>query len=214
MTRKYSPEVGMQVKLRLFEHYSQLQRESQSPEPHMWAGLKVLELLKGPESHVRLQLYNGPTPCEQEYTVPLSWISLPIGWKPVYTVYCKSLEQCGQVKSWFTRGIHVWASHDLSSAGGKAFTPFSAEGEATTSPHWQYTGNPCESVPADQCPMVFNIVHLEHWEVTLPRDKKERAREIAVLRAKPGVTMEYNKRTGCWFAERETIVYTAKPWEE
>ena len=182
MTRQYIPKVGDKVKLRLWEHYIRLDEErarSQARLPDAWSWFDVLEV--SPEicrlRHTSRAL-NAPDPA-WEGDVPTEQVAAPLGWKPVYEIVCKDKEQADKVVSeWFKRGIHVWTNHNMSSSqcGGKAFTP--AENGSGGSPHWQYTGNPIETIPAELCPMLFTVKWLEEWEPKLPPTEEKAASEM------------------------------------
>jgi hypothetical protein len=153
----------------------------------MWAWLKVEYVYtSGMVGHVNVRVLNGSEPTEQTAVVKLEELSKPIGWKPIHTITCKDIEQARRVRDdWFKRGIHVWASHDLSCAGRMAFTPVT-EGEEPGSPHWQYTGNPVETIAPEDCPKYFRIEILHQWEPELPPTSEKNARRKAIreLRAR------------------------------
>lgn len=199
MPRSYKPAIGTRCKLRLFEQYTKLKMKHGTKEPHVWAWFRVEDV---DSSECLLQLYNGPEPCSERYRVPLAWIDPPLGWKPVYDIVCTDKEKAEEViSSWFKRGIHVWASHVLSSAGRKAFTPIE-DGEEPGSPHWQYTGQPTESVPPELCPSVFRVVWLERCIVDKP--------EVKGLRAE-GYTVTYIRSENLYEAELEHELYSPEP---
>ena len=185
MPRRYIPVVGEQVKLKAMWHYNEA-------GVSLWARLKVVRYIPG-DDKIFLRVLNGMEETEQTVMVKLRAIQPPTGWKPVYTITCKDIDQAQLVRdSWFARGINVWASHDLSSAGQMAFTPVKPEG-ATTSPHWQYTGNPVEVITPADCPQLFRIEVLHQWEPELPptTEKTARRKAIIALREKPGVELHF-----------------------
>ena len=170
--RRYIPRVGELIKLKAIWHYNDYGIS-------LWAWLKVVRMIPG-DDHVFLRVMNGPTETEQTAMVKLGAVQPPIGWKPVYTVTCKDHDQALKVRhEWFKRGIHVWASHDLSSAGRMAFTPVKDNSDAA-SPHWQYTGNPVETILAPDCEKYFRIEVLYQWEPELPPTSKKYARQKAI----------------------------------
>lgn len=189
--------------------------------PTMWAWFEVL-VSSEPNAVITPALVKlrhvsraagAPDPAWEGW-VDITWIQPPLGWEPTYTIFCKSKDEADRVvERWFRRGIHVWVSHDLSSGGRQAFTPFGA-GDATedtpASPHWQFTTEPTESVQPEDCPFIFNVKVLESWEPTLPEGKKEKAGALAALRAEPGVTVTYDKGERFYWATRETVVYAVK----
>lgn len=177
--------------------------------PGMWAWFDVVE---AGASTCRLRhtsrAVNAPDPA-WEGEVETAKIEPPLGWKPVYEIVCKDKEQADKViTSWFALGIHVWSSHDLSSGGRVSFTPFGAgvDGFKPQSPHWQYTAEPTESIPASLCREVFIVKVFEEWEPKLPETEKLRKAELKRLR-KEGVRVEYIKGEHMWVASRETTIY-------
>lgn len=179
--------------------------------PGLWSWFKVLSA--GPETcrlrHI-LRAASAPDPA-WEGEVKTADIQLPLGWQPTYTIYCKDAEQASRVlQDWFTRGIHVWTSHDLSCAGRMAYTPVS--GEQARSPHWQFSNEPVETIPPELCEQVFNIIWIEEWMPDLPQEKKARRRKIAELRKQPGVTLEFVRdfgNTTVPICQRETVIHRA-----
>jgi hypothetical protein len=173
--------------------------------PGTWAWFDVLEAR--PET-CRLRhtsrAVNAPDPAWEGW-VPTEQVQAPLGWEPVYTIFCKDKAQAEKVVAeWFGRGISVWTNHDMSSAtcGSHSFMP--ADGPLA-SPSWRHTGEPTEVVPPALCPSVFIVKVLEQWEPRLPEDKKERATALAELRET--ATVEYSKQHQMWWAERETLIY-------
>ena len=145
-------------------------------------------------------------------------IQPPLGWEPVYTITAKGKVMAERVvNDWFQRGIIVWQSHDLGSSRGKSFTSVSVE-HPPQSPHWQYTGNPLEIIPAEDCSRVFNVEYEEEGKFNLPSfykadeqkeyDKKRKA-EVVRLR-KEGWTVKYCRHTYCWDIYRVVKLFTAR----
>ena len=144
-------------------------------------------------------------------------IQPPLGWEPVYTITAKDKAMAERVvNEWFKRGIVVWQSHDLGSSMGKAFTPGAIA--EPNSPHWKYTANPLEIIPAEDCPRVFNVEYEEEGKFNLPSfykadeqkeyDKKRKA-EVVRLR-KEGWTVKYCRHTYCWDIYRAVKLFTAR----
>lgn len=163
--RLWIPEPGTVVKLKAFWMYTRLNSAGGFPAPGPWSHLLVVAVNVAPTpetSSVRLRYV--PLPGDKpeagkawEGAAALSDISLPLGWHSTYDIYAGN-KTCADliISDWFGRGIAVWASHDLSSAGRMAFTPLT-DGKPNGSPHWQYTGNPVEVVAPELCPRVFNV---------------------------------------------------------
>lgn len=221
--------------------------------PTRWAWFKVLAV--GNEQvqleHVS-RAVDAPDPAWTGW-VSLDWIEAPLGWKPTYEIICKDKEQADKVvEQWFVRGIHVWTSHDLGSAGGKAFTPViklrdrrcidcghtwtsevewgvtpNISGETSQrcpkcnsrsvcsepwkdaepgSPHWQYTGEPTETILADDCSKLFTVKWAEEILPPLPDPGPARKKALAALKAE-GWEMTYIKGEACWVGYREHLVY-------
>lgn len=178
--------------------------------PGMWAWFEVLAAnAKVCRLRHTSRAANAPDPA-WEGDVPTEQVEAPLGWKPVYEIVCKDKEQADKVVSdWFKRGIHVWTSADLSSAGRMSFTPLDAAGataDSPASPHWQFTKEPTESIPPELCPQLFMVKVFEEWEPKLSESKKERTAELKKLR-ESGVEVEYIKGEHMWVAMRETLVY-------
>jgi hypothetical protein len=180
--------------------------------PELWAWFEVLTV-EDRSCRLRhiLAALHAPRPL-WEGPVPFDWIAPPIGWASTYTIYCNSDEQSSRVlQDWFSRGIHVWISHELSSAGRMAYTPMGEEG-MPRSPHWQFGCKPVETVPPMLCEQIFSVVYLEEWMPDLPEEKNARRREVKRLREMPGVTLEFvrgwgNSRTAV--CQRETVIHRA-----
>lgn len=178
--------------------------------PGQWAWFIVLT---AGETECRLEhTSRNPNAPDPAWTgvVKTNWISPPIGWQESYAITCSTREQAEKVvNEWFGRGIHVWASHDLSWAGHMAFTPFGAaeaSADQPASPHWQYTGEPADSIPAELCSSVFKVIWLSEWTPDLPAGARERSRAVKALRDE-GVTVEYQKSEHCWYASKEAIIH-------
>lgn len=192
MPRKYIPKVGDRVKLKDIYSYNQA-------GINLWAWLKVVRYIEG-DDVIFLRVLNGMSETEQTAMVKLSALQKPIGWKPIYTITCKDVDQALKVRhEWFKRGIHVWASHDLSCAGRMAFTPvkeladLACDEEQPASPHWQYTGNPVETIRPPDCEKFFRVEVLHQWEPSLPptNEKTARRKAIAAVRAELGVELHF-----------------------
>lgn len=193
MTRQYTPNVGDKIKLKDIYSYNKYGIS-------LWAWLKVVRVIPA-DTVVFVRVLDGPAETEQTAMVKLTALQKPIGWKPVHTITCKDIEQARRVRDdWFTRGIHVWASHDLSSAGRMAYTPVKELADLATdedtdsnpqSPHWQYTGNPVETILPPDCEKFFRIEVLHQWEPELPptTEKTARRKAIAAVRAEEGVEL-------------------------
>lgn len=188
--------------------------------PCMWAWFEVL-VAQEPGSNITPALIklrhiaravNAPDPAWEGW-VDIDWIEVPLGWKPVYEIICKDKEQADKVvNEWFTAGVHVWQSQDLSCAGRLSFTPFGAaqtkpDGSDPVSPHWQYGKEPLESVEAGLCSIVFKVTWLEEWEPQLPDGKVARKKALDALRDSQDIELEYIKAERFWLARREHIVY-------
>lgn len=210
--RRYVPKVGSKVKLREWEHYRHIasQHDAHSRPPGIWAWFEVLA---ANDKGCRLRHTKRATDALDpawEGDVPTEWIEAPIGWQSVYTIHCKDREQADRVvNEWFKRGIHVWASHDLSCLGWM-FTPFGAgDVDAPIPPHWKFTKEPVESIPPELCPSCFVVKVYEEWTLQLPETKKERVSEVASLR-KSGITVKYSKGEHMYVASRETLVHPSR----
>lgn len=183
--RRFIPKVGERVKLKAIWHYNE-------HGVNLWAWLKVVRYIEG-DDVIFLRVLNGMEETDQTAMVKLSAIQAPLGWKPVYTITCKDHDQALRVRhEWFKRGIHVWASHDLSSAGRMAYTPVEEATEGC-SPHWQFTGNPCETILPPDCEKYFRIEVLHQWEPKLPPTTEKTARRKAIkqLRAESEVELHF-----------------------
>jgi hypothetical protein len=240
--RKYIPAVGAKVKLRLYEHYQNLnegqclqglllvgrgKREIEASiesglmtkeegdrmlkkliedkaladAPELWAWFEVVDVgdssIDVRNSSIRIKHTSrslNAIGVPWEGSVPLDWIEAPIGWEPSYTITCKDHDQALRVRhEWFKVGIHVWASRDLSSAGRMAFTPVKETNPSGSSPHWQFTGNPVETILPPLCEQLFKIEVLTQWEPKLPPTSEKKARRKAVeeLRARPGLELRF-----------------------
>jgi hypothetical protein len=180
MKRQYVPKKGDRVKLKDIPSYA-------AHHITTWAWLEVEYVYtSGMGGNVNVRVLNGNERTDHTVVVGLSELQRPIGWKPEYTITCKDIEQARRVRDdWFKRGIVVWASHDLSSAGRMAYTPVAEDGEPG-SPHWQYTGNPVETIAAEDCEQLFRIEILHQWEPELPPTSEKTARRKAIkeLRAR------------------------------
>lgn len=194
MTRNYIPNIDDRVKLKDIAYHTQFKIS-------LWAWLKVLETTP---ITAKVEILNGNKPTGETRVVLMQAIQPPLGWEPVYTITCKDIEQAKTVhEDWFKRGIHVWASHDLSSAGRMAYTPVVVENMQPVvmqdqSPHWQYTGNPVETIKPADCEKCFRIEVLHEWEPELPPTSQRTARDKAVkeIRAQPGVTLDFIRVEG------------------
>lgn len=186
MPRKYIPAVGERVKLKAMWHYN-------DACVSLWSWFKVVRYIPG-DDMIFLRVLNGMEETEQTAMVKLGTVQSPIGWKPIHTITCKDKEQADKVRNdWFARGIHVWASHDLSSAGRMAYTPVKEENPDGSSPHWQYTGNPVETIMPPDCEKFFKIEVLHQWEPSFPptTEKTARRKAIAAVRAEDGVELHF-----------------------
>ncbi len=200
--RVWKPDIGARVKLKLWEHYALLkQDEEEHQKPGMWAWLKVLAhqeagdgFLAGPL--VRVQDVHSP------WTgfVQLFQIEAPLGWQPAYLATAGDLEKAEKLKLWAdTRGIAVWANHDLYSGpggtGSLVFTP----GDVTEKPGWKY--GHVETLSLALCQQVFSI----EW-----REQKTASdgAEAEKMRA-AGWVPYYDKRTRIWHVSRAHRVFTA-----
>ena len=185
MPRNYVPNVGDRIKLKDMYSYN-------THSISLWAWLKVVRVIPN-DTVVFIRVLNGLQETEQTAMVKLSELQKPIGWQPIYTITCKDIEQAHKVRDdWFDRGIHVWASHDLSSAGRMAYTPIT-EDEGPGSPHWQFTGDPVETIKPEDCGKYFRIEVLHQWEPELPATTKKTARRKAIVaaRAEEGVELYF-----------------------
>ena len=198
MTRQYVPNVGDRVKLKDMLVYN----VNAIP---MWAWLKVTSIKQRTTTDalgkptkcctVQVEILNGNEPRGVLLHVEAKDIQKPIGWRPVHTVTCKDIEQAHRVvNEWFKRGIHVWASHDLSSAGRMVFT-LVKENEDAVSPHWQYTGNPVETIMPPDCEKYFRVEVLHQWVLgRLPTGRETtaaRRKAIAAARAQEDVGLHF-----------------------
>jgi len=193
MTIRYIPNINDRVKLRLWEQYTSLMQEEGFDIPNglvIWAWLRVDDIVED-ESSVNcwkvIVTHMDADKPRKTYTVPMAWINPPLGWKPIYDIYCKDIEQARNViHDWFNRGITCWTSHDMSSMGS-AFTPLEKETNTEQHPgHWKYTNNPIEIVPSLMCRQRFNVHILTTTEVKLPdKGKRERKKILDTLRSDP-----------------------------
>lgn len=186
----WTPKIGELVKLKHFSDYSN------SPGLHIWAWLRVEEIVAG--RRVRVQVMNGLQPIESDNQreFPLDRIDPPLGWEPVYTVYVSNVDVKNQLLGWLAakRGVACWISHDLSSAGRRSFTP----GDGT-SPHWQYTGNPIEIVH-DPARFKFVLCKSQH-----DKPPKEELKKVVLIDYNYVKLWKYSRRQQMWFKEEELV---------
>lgn len=190
MAHIWTPKIGDTVKLKTFEMYA-----SQLPPLHVWAWLRVEEIVEG--KLVRVQVLNGDQPIEgDKRTFPLGMIEPPLGWEPVYTVCVSSVDVRDKLLGWLAdkRGVACWISHDFSNAGQRSFTP----GDGT-SPHWQYTGNPIEIV---HDPSRFKFVLCESQHDKPP---KEELKKVVLIDHNYVKLWKYSRRQRMWFKEEELV---------
>lgn len=223
MKRIWTPKVGDTVKLKAFWNYSDLPNDVDgNPPPNTWSHLVVV--CDDGAGHIHVTEHEESRPLDRQgkplwaHTIALNTIQPPLGWESVYTITakCKGMAE-HVVNDWFQRGIVVWQSHDLGSNMGKSFTPVSVE-HPPQSPQWQYTANPLEIIPAEDCPRVFNVEYEEEGKFNLPSfykadeqkeyGKKHKA-EVARLR-KEGWTVKYCRHTYCWDIYRVVKLFTAR----
>lgn len=200
MKDRYVPAVGERIKLKAFFHYS----EADIP---VWAWLAVREV---GETAVVVEVLNGDVPTGRLVSVPIRQIDPPIGWAAVYDIVANTEEKATRVaECWFKRGIHVWASHDLSSAGQRAFTPVDTSDPKPDSPRWKYTANPVETVSAADCPHRFTVSWEESkddYDFNLPTDKAARQKAMKALKADGWKIVRHRRHS--WVAYRIHRTYT------
>ena len=152
LSRQYIPETGTLVKLATWEDYTKV-----TGKPCNWSHFTVREVRQETDC-VTLEHYNAGNTGEF-FTAHLSQIAKPIGWKSQYTIYVKP-DKVETVLSWFSRGIVVRQSHDMSGSMPTAFQPM----DNSAQPHWQF----CEvtdAVPAEDCRKVFRVVKIETEDI-------------------------------------------------
>lgn len=129
MTRtepEYIAEVGTVAKLRLLPMYREI-----GLKPN-WQNMQVMSVDR--ENRTYICRHKNGTYLEREtYTVPFEMLQPPIGWQKLYDVVVSS-ESRKKILLWAAtgRGVAVWVSHDLSSAGKQMFTP----GDKDRPPHY------------------------------------------------------------------------------
>jgi hypothetical protein len=147
--RQYIPPIGKSIKMREWSDYT-------SRDINAWSWLRVTDRNS---DGVVVQVLNGSSPTSRYAHIPYSVIDPPIGWKPRYTIHV-SPDKVETVLGWFTRGIVVRQSHDMSGSMPTAFQPMDNSGQ----PHWQF----CEvtdAVPAKECSKVFRVVQFDRQEI-------------------------------------------------
>jgi hypothetical protein len=208
--RRYLPKIGDLVKLKDGGFYFQLCRE-QKVDISLWAWFKVEKLLLAPEyspEMVGMVHYDAGVEKERVIVDP-HWIDPPFGWEPGYEIWARDKESAQKVVfDWFTRGINVWANHDLGSpsVGGKAFTPVSA---VQHSPHWRYTGKPVELIEAKDCAAIFQVgweEQKEDCEWSIPPSSERKARKAA-LDAIKADGWEIVRHGSAWCAYKRHILH-------
>ena len=148
LSRRYVPAIGLRVTLRTFADYNTLPCS-------VWSHLTV-RAIDG--ETVTVEHYNARDTGEF-FTVPLSAIAPPVGWKQRYTIHAQP-DKVETVLGWFARGIAVRQSHDMSGSMPTSFQPL----DNSNSPHWQFP-ELTDSVPADECGKVFRVVKVERQDV-------------------------------------------------
>lgn len=164
--RQWIPAAGDRVRLKAFWMYTALKPVGGVPAPGVWSPLTVVRVTvvqtsdacaAGTATVGYIPVGAAADTPAWECAVPLADLERPLGWKSAYDIYAtQSPDAAGVIGGWFTRGIAVWTSHDLSAAGRMAFTPLT-DGMPSGSPHWQFTANPVEVVPPELCPKVFTV---------------------------------------------------------
>jgi|GEM_PF-3053040 len=113
-------------------------------------------------------------------------VKKPLYWEPQYTIYVKDREQGEQVLSWLRegRGVKVWGSQDLSTAGRTFYTPGDAD-----KPHWSVEGVEIVHDP-DRIKVLLvvkhpvptgeptGVVHADDWKKAKAEAVKERKRAL------------------------------------
>ena len=171
--RTYIPEVGEQIKFKLFEHYAKRGLT-------IWAWLKVKSIhdMEKERPWVLLDVMDASKVVGEARGL-LEDLQPPLGWKTEYEVCIPRIEAAVKfVNEWFKTGITVWASHDLGSPG-MAFTPKGQEPG-----HWRYTKNPVEHLSPKQCEELITVKLSSRWFPDLPptSEKHKRAKAIKALR--------------------------------
>ena len=155
--RQYRPPVGKLIKMSQWADYT---ARGLSP----WSYLRVLGIDR---DTVTVRHAPNPTvPAEdgEQFTIPLYTVDAPVGWEPRYTIHAKPEQAKVIVKDWFSRGIVVRQSHDMSGSMPKAFQPLTS-GAVPGSPHWQF----CEDtdvITAEDCPKLFRVIAVTEEEIT------------------------------------------------
>jgi hypothetical protein len=158
--RQYKPTKGTRITLAEFQHYGIVAQQHPEHNLSVWSNFTVHYIT---EDSVYVEHYNAGNTgvC---YFVPLVWISIPIGWHPRYTIHCKAEQAQTIINDWFTRGIVVRQSHDMSGSMPTAFQPLTDDA-LPSSPHWQFPED-TDVIPAEDCARVFRVVAVEQEEIT------------------------------------------------
>ena len=154
--RQYIPATGTRCKLRTWSDYVKIVGNCN------WQWFTVREVRMETEC-ATLEHYNAGNTGEM-YSVPLNMIEPPIGWQSRYTIYCEPDKAHTVVTDWFSRGIVVRQSHDMSGSMPTAFQPLT-DNVTPQSPHWQFP-EATDVIPTSQCAAVFSVVAVEREEIT------------------------------------------------
>lgn len=180
--KQYIPKPGDRVKLADWSSYS-----ARKLTP--WSWLQVLSIQEAGhciDPIADLMVLNGDKPTEQKVSVPVGEIEKPLYWEPVYSVYVADREQGEKVLSWLRegRGVKVWGSQDLGTAGRTFYTP----GDANK-PHWSVAGVEIVHDP-DRIKVLLvvkhpvptgeptGVVHADDWKKAKAEAVKERKKAL------------------------------------
>lgn len=165
----WTPPVGTLVKLRTMMEYVEIGLPA-------WSWMKVLEV-NGEKCKV--QHHNGGKIEGEPFELSTPHIDPPLGWEPIYTVAQYEDIELEKVRLWLRtgRGVAVWVSHDLSTAGRAMYTPGDS---AMSKPHWSMV---LVDIIADSKRLKFVKIE-KHSIPTNEQDRKARKRMLAQLRAK------------------------------
>lgn len=155
--RRYIPQIGSRVRMRLFSDYTNLGLPP-------WTVLHCIGLEGVGDNTVVCQrslTANGEHDGEI-VRVPLSSLDPPCGWQPRYTIHVQP-EKVQDVLGWLARGITIRQSQYIGD-GSTAFQPMDNSGQ----PHWKY-GEVTDVIPPEDTKDLIRIVMLEtEWDAGIP----------------------------------------------
>lgn len=209
--RLYMPKDGQRVKFRYETQFID-QLRCAGVNSYAWYRVATVE---GTIVHVRhAPVPNDPLRDEPTLlSVPLELVQPPTGWAPKYTIYVTDRDKADTVvNNWFTRGIVVRFSQDLSCAGNSTYQPL----DNSQPVHWQY-GEVTDTVLAEDCAQVFRVVFVIEEEINgyanpeHPKlsslTPKERKSVLEAMR-KEGWRIEYFKHSGGGYMRRkDTLIH-------